>query len=75
MNSLVNSYNLFELFQTFFLDEQIQILVDNTNKNMKNTYHIQNAHAEGTDRKEREIRRWIDTNIKELNAFFGVDFY
>lgn len=75
VNCPVDSHNGFDLFQLSFPDEQIQILVDNTNKNAKMARRRQGAHGGGTDREGREIRGWIDTNVKELYAFFGVYVY
>lgn len=68
----VDSHNAFDFFRLFFLDEQLQVLVDNTNKNAHMAQKRQGAHGGGTDREGREIRGWIDTNVKELYAFFGV---
>ncbi len=56
MNCQVDFYNWFELFQFFFQDKQIQILVDYTNKNAKKTREIQSAYGGDTDRGRREIR-------------------
>lgn len=75
VNCPVDSHNAFDLVQLFFPDEQIQILVDNTNKNAKMARKRQGAHGGGTDREGREIRGWIDTNVKELYAFLGVYVY
>lgn len=72
----VDSHNAFDLFQFFFLDEQLKILVGNTNKNAhKKARKKQGAYSGGTNLKEKEIGRWIDTNVKELYLFFGVYVY
>lgn len=58
-NRPVDSYGTFELFQLFSPDEQIQILVDNTNKYAKKACKGQSAHGGGTDRERKKIREWI----------------
>lgn len=75
VNYLVDFYNAFDLFQLFFPDKQIQISVDNTNKNAKKACKRQGAYSRGPDWEGREIIRWIDTNVKKLYAFFDIYIY
>ena len=56
----VDSHNTFDLFQLFFSNEQLQVLVDNTNKNAHKARKRQGAHGGGTNREGREIRLKVD---------------
>lgn len=62
-------------FKFLFLNEQLQILVENINKNEHKARIKQGAPGGGTDRGGREVRGWLDTNVKELYAYFGVGVY
>ncbi len=56
----------YDIFSLFFDDETLQILADNTNEYADRCYVAE---------KKPYARRWLPTNIKELQAYIGTYIY
>ena len=68
------------LFQLFFSDEQLNTIAKNTNKNAKigELQAPRPAQGGGEDRGgifARPNRRWVDTTVSELYAYFAIHIY